>query len=114
MNIGELSNTGLSESTIQKIHSALAKFPHIKTVILYGSRAKGTYRNGSDIDLCIKDSEVSYHDLLNLELEIDELMTPYSFDVAVLENLENSELVKHIERVGRVFYERSFAGQAPT
>jgi len=100
-----LSDTGLSEATIKKIHSAFAKFPQIKTVILYGSRAKGTFRNGSDIDLSIKDSKVSYNDLLSLELEIDELMTPYSFDISVLENIENSDLVKHIERAGRVFYE---------
>ncbi len=103
----DLLDTGLSEATINKIHSAFAKYPQIETVLLYGSRAKGTFRNGSDIDLSIKDSKVRYVDLLGLELTLDELMTPYGFDISIFENIENNALVEHINRVGRVFYERS-------
>jgi len=105
MKVSELSDTGLNETTINKIHSVFAKYPQIKTVMLYGSRAKGTFRNGSDIDLSIKNSQVNHKDLLGLELALDELMTPYGFDISVLENIENHELVEHIERVGRLFYE---------
>jgi hypothetical protein len=32
-------------------------------------------------------------------------MTPYGFDISILENIENPTLVEHIKRVGRVFYE---------
>jgi predicted nucleotidyltransferase len=103
--VSDLSDTGLSDETILKIRSAFAKYPQIKTVILYGSRAKGEYRNGSDIDLTIKDSRVEYKDLLALELALDDLMTPYGFDISILENIENPALVEHIKRVGRVFYE---------
>ncbi|MBS0626813.1 MAG: nucleotidyltransferase domain-containing protein, partial [Verrucomicrobia bacterium] len=44
---------GLNELTIQKITDVFTKFPSIEKVVLYGSRAKGNYKNGSDIDLCL-------------------------------------------------------------
>lgn len=106
MSVSDLLDTGLSENTINKIHQVFAEYPQIKTVLLYGSRAKGTFRNGSDIDLSIKNSQLSHNDLISLELALDDLMTPYSFDVSILEKIENDALVEHIERAGRVFYER--------
>lgn len=75
-------------------------------MIIYGSRAKGNFRYNSDIDLSII-GEVSYDDLLKIELLIDELLLPYKVDLSVFNNIDNSELKAHIERVGIVLYKKN-------
>ena len=97
---------GLKESTINKIISVFAKHPKIEKVLLYGSRAKGNYRNGSDIDLTLIGDELSYSYLSNIELDIDDLFLPYSFDISILKDIDNPDLVEHINRVGVVLYEK--------
>jgi uncharacterized protein len=97
---------GLKESTIEKIISVFVKHPKIKKVLLYGSRAKGNYRNGSDIDLTLIGDELSYSQLGNLESDIDDLFLPYSFDISIFKDIDNSDLVDHINRIGVVFYEK--------
>ena len=44
---------GLSESTIKRIHSVLVRYPQVETTVVYGSRAKGHYKPGSNIDLTL-------------------------------------------------------------
>ncbi len=68
------------------------------------SRALGTFRPGSDIDLTLKGS-LSHRDLLALESELDELMLPYKIDLSLFHQIDNARLVQHIEQVGRVLYE---------
>ncbi len=51
---------GLSEKNIKELTSILASFPHIEEAIIYGSRAKGNYRSGSDVDLSLKGAELTY------------------------------------------------------
>ena len=100
----EILRFGLKESTIAKIIAVFAKYPKIHKVILYGSRAKGNYRNGSDIDLTVT-GEIKYTDLAKIEDEIDDLFLPYTFDFFVFSDIDNQELIEHINRVGIVFYE---------
>jgi type I restriction enzyme R subunit len=96
---------GLSESTILKIQSALAQFPIIECAILYGSRAKGNYRSGSDIDLTLKLNSTAPRDFLTkIMLALDDLELIYLFDVSVFEALDNADLIEHIKRVGVEFY----------
>lgn len=102
----KLKSTGLSETTLTKIHSVFCENKKIKAVLLYGSRAKGNFRDGSDIDLTIKDSEITFSDLLEIETQLDDLMTPYMFDISIFENIENQELVDHIKRNGVEFYKK--------
>ncbi|MBL7688224.1 MAG: nucleotidyltransferase domain-containing protein [Bdellovibrionaceae bacterium] len=102
-----LQTSGLSASVIEKISGVFAKHPAIKKVILYGSRAKGGYRTGSDIDLTVIESTIDLSDLLLVENEIDELMLPYKVDLSIFEKIENENLRDHINRVGQVFYTRS-------
>jgi predicted nucleotidyltransferase len=97
---------GLKESTIHKIISVFAKHSKIEKVLLYGSRAKGNYRNGSDIDLTLIGDELSYSQLSGIELNIDDLLLPYSFDISIFKDIENPNLVDHINRVGIVLYEK--------
>jgi len=97
---------GLKEDTIEKINRVFAACPEIERVILYGSRAKGNFRPGSDIDLTIVGDRVSWSRLLNIENELDDLLLPFKIDLSLMRQIDNQNLLAHIERVGVVFYER--------
>jgi len=98
---------GLPENTIASIVALFEVVPEIKQVILYGSRAKGNFQNGSDIDLVIKGGSVSHSQLLSLENRLDDLLLPYSIDLSLLHQISNLDLLDHIQRVGVVLYEKS-------
>lgn len=103
----EPSRYGLPETTIARIIEQFAAVPEIEQVILYGSRAKGNFKTGSDIDMVIKGEPVSHSQLLSLENRLDDLMLPYSIDLSLLHQISNPDLLDHIKRVGVVIYERS-------
>ena len=96
---------GLEETAIDEIRNILKKFSEIRLVLIYGSRAKGNYKPGSDIDLTIKNSPIDFQRMNQLRSELDDLNTPYSFDISIFEELNSSDLIEHINRVGVVFYE---------
>ena len=75
-------------------------------VIIYGSRAKGNYREGSDIDITLIGKDLTEAIRCKISLEIDDLNTPYLFDISVFENLHSSDLEEYIVRVGQVFYSK--------
>ncbi len=95
---------GLNPSTIEKIRRVFSGHPEVERVILYGSRAKGNYRPGSDIDLAILGEGVTLTQLLKIENELDELLLPYKIDLSQLHKIENPDLVAHIPRGGKVFF----------
>lgn len=100
---------GLSHNTLQKIRQTLAQHPHIERAVIYGSRAKGNYKPGSDIDItlyAVQGLEIDYRELADLVDEIDELLLPYSVDLSLFTQIDNLELREHIERVGKVLYLR--------
>ncbi len=97
---------GLKETTIQKIQDVLAQFPQVHTAVLYGSRAKGNYRNGSDIDLTLKGDNINLNVINKIELALDELYLPYTFDLSAFNQIDNPDLIGHVNRIGQVFYER--------
>ena len=98
---------GLKEPTIEKIKGVFSKYAQIEKVMLYGSRAKGNYKNGSDIDLCLYgDENLNTKILYKVLRDIDDLFLPYSFDISIFLELSNPDFIEHIERVGLVFYER--------
>ena len=76
-------------------------------MLIYGSRAKGNYRNGSDIDLTIKGRGISFATLMQIEDQIDDLMMPYTVDLSQYDQLENTGLIEHIDRVGVEIYTRN-------
>jgi len=102
----KLEKTGLTDQTVSKIKAVFKHNQGIEQVVLYGSRATGKFKNGSDIDLTIKNSTVSFDDLLRVELQLDDLMTPYMFDLSIFENIENLKLKEHIEKYGIEFYKK--------
>ncbi len=97
---------GLSSETVRRIHLVLAAFPEVESAILYGSRAKGNYKRGSDIDLALKGVGLNWKLLGDIAEAIDDLLTPYETDLLIYEQLKDDSLREHINRVGKVFYRR--------
>jgi len=95
---------GLEDLDIQKIQSVFTQFPEIQKVIIYGSRAKGNFKMGSDIDLTIVGENLSFSLLLSIRGKLDDLNLPYLFDVSIFTSLENLDIIEHINRVGQEFY----------
>ena len=94
---------GLSAEVLTAITTCLRQFPDIVWAKIYGSRAKGTYQRGSDIDIAFSSPIDCSADLLEA---LDNLPTPYLFDVTHYESLKHEGLKAHIDGVGVVFYER--------
>ena len=98
--------SGLTQATIEKICGVFEKFPEIEKAVLYGSRAKGNFKTGSDIDLTL------YGPALTLDLRdriataLDDLLLAYTIDLSIFDKLKHPDLREHINRVGVVFYER--------
>ena len=98
---------GLKESVIEQIGAVLARHPQVAKAILYGSRAKGNYRNGSDIDLTLDGcADLTQEVLYKIMDDIDELLLPYNFDLSVFSGIGDSDVIEHIRRAGIVFYEK--------
>jgi len=97
---------GLPPNVLERLDAVFRQWPQIDRAILYGSRAKGNFRKGSDIDLCLEADAMPIDDLLKLSGEIDDLLLPWKVDLALKHTIENSDLLAHIERVGAPVYER--------
>jgi uncharacterized protein len=103
---------GLSPLTVEKICGVLASHPEVDKAVLYGSRAKGNYKNGSDIDLTLYGSGLGHRDLLRIMTELDDLLLPYTIDLSIFSDLKHAGLIDHIERVGVPFYEKKLVADA--
>jgi len=96
---------GLHPTTIQAVQGVLARYPQVERAIVYGSRARGNYRTGSDIDLSLEGSALTHQTLFRIENELDNLLLPYKIDLSIRQAIQNPELLNHIDRFGQVFYE---------
>ncbi len=100
---------GLSVDALRRIKKVFSKFSKIQKVILYGSRAKGNYKKGSDIDITLIGKGLTLdNSIYPLMEELDELYLPYKFDISIFNQLEDTDLIDHILRVGIIFYQKSF------
>ena len=98
---------GLDDLTVIKIQAVFAFFPQVEKVFLYGSRAKGNFRPGSDIDLTLKGENLTLSVMNQISLMLDDLLLPYTFDLSVFLHIKDSDLLEHIDRVGVEFYSKS-------
>lgn len=95
---------GLSAQQIEQIRSVFKKYEPIKEAIIYGSRAKGNFRPGSDVDLCLKGANLNQKVLFKIETDLEETLLPFTFDISAYHHLDNKELIEHIDRMGKIFY----------
>lgn len=98
---------GLKESTIQKICTVLSHYPQVEKAVLYGSRAKGNFKNGSDIDLTLRGGAgLTLNVLYRIMDELDDLLLPYTIDLSIFHQISDTDVVEHIQRVGVTFYKK--------
>jgi predicted nucleotidyltransferase len=97
---------GLSLNYITKINSVFHEYFNIDEVIIFGSRAKGNYRDNSDIDLAIKGKSLDLSTLQQIENKLEELYIPNFIDLIIFDKIENTDLIDHINRVGKQFYKK--------
>ena len=98
---------GLPESAVQKICGVLSRHPQVKKAILYGSRAKGNYKNGSDIDLTLRGgADLTLNVIYKILNDLDELLLPYTIDLSIFDDISDPDVIEHIQRVGVTFYEK--------
>ena len=97
---------GLSSRARDLLGSAFAAESRINRALIYGSRAKGNYRPGSDIDIALDAPHMTYSDCLRLATTLDDLMLPWRIDLSVLQQIDNPALLEHIARVGKPLWTR--------
>lgn len=93
-------DTGLSLNTLSSLNSVFKQFDAIDKIVLYGSRALGTYKPGSDIDLALFGKDVTPDLIANIAILIDDLLLPYTLDLTSYAFIDNDALREHIDRVG--------------
>ena len=96
---------GLRERDTNDIVDAVKKFPEITKAVIFGSRATGNYKDGSDVDIAIKGDKITRETVTRLGAFLnEELPLPYFFDIVHYEKINNKELIKHIDEEGKAVY----------
>jgi len=85
-----MSSFGITEKSHSLLLELFTRQPEVEEVWLFGSRAKGTYKKGSDMAMANKANE--------------ELPIPYQVDIIDYSSIDNPSLKEHIDRVGKLFY----------
>ena len=100
---------GLPDKAVEMIHGVLRKHSAVDCAVLYGSRAKGNFKNGSDIDLTLHGETMEDAEFMQILDELDDLLLPWQMDVSLLHQINHAALLDHISRVGKIFYQRQSA-----
>ena len=95
---------GLPDTTLSAIRNVFAHYKKAEKVILFGSRAKGNFKPGSDIDLAIDGKDLSIDDILALKISLDALHLPYTIDLIKYGSITDADVLEHIQRVGVDIY----------
>jgi len=91
---------------MQTLFAIFNKYSEITLVHLFGSRSKGNYSSGSDIDLAVMNTDIGKKTLMQLSEDFSESSLPYNVDIVHFPTLQNKDLIAHIQRVGVEFYKK--------
>ncbi len=98
---------GLKQADLDQIRAVFSRYPQVRKAVLYGSRAMGNYKIGSDIDLTLCGGKDLTLDILYRIMEdLDNLLLPYTFDLSIFSHIKDKEVISHIRRVGCPFYKK--------
>lgn len=95
---------GLSDEVIESLRNVFRQHMNIEKVLIFGSRAKGCYREGSDIDLALIGKDITLRQMLDLSNAIDDIDLLYKIDLIDYEKAQSTPIGEHIRRVGQLFY----------
>lgn len=98
---------GLSEKNIHRIQHIFPLFPEVESVVLFGSRARGQFRAGSDMDLALKGASIPLKTLLRISRMLDDLMLPISFDLLIYHHVNDPALLRQIDEEGISLYQKT-------
>jgi len=94
---------GLNQYEIAQLCDILRQFNHVTRAVLFGSRAMGSHRHNSDVDLALYGKDISTTDLLMVNLKIEETTLPYFFDFVIAHDA-NDAMLEHIHIYGKEIY----------
>ena len=97
---------GLTSRHQEIIDRIFSQSPHVEEAIVFGSRAKGNHKPGSDIDIAIKGSALTREDICSLAGAFEESLLPFFVDLLAYSSISNPELKAHIDRVGITIYKQ--------
>ena len=97
---------GLTEEEIKDIVDVLADDPKVEELILFGSRAKGNYSNGSDIDIAMIGKDLRLNEISKALVLLDDLYLPYKLDLVIYHRIQEPALIEHISKVGITLFKR--------
>lgn len=101
-----IATHGLEISEIEALREIFMRHEPIEKAVLFGSRAKGNHRDGSDVDIALVGASMQFSDIVTLSVVIDELYLPFRVDLVLFNRIKEKALVSHIKRVGKVIFER--------
>lgn len=97
---------GLAKNTVDAIVVVFEEHPKIDKAFIFGSRAKGNYRNDSDIDIAVKGQDLNYKDITKILGQLEDLNLGHAIDLLDYQTIKEPALIEHIDRVGIEFYIR--------
>jgi predicted nucleotidyltransferase len=101
-----MNKFGLLEKDIEEILAVLKKFPKVEKAIVFGSRAKGNFKNGSDVNIALKGKDLDFETISDLSYLLnEETQMPYKFDVLNYHGIQEPYLKNHIDRIGIKLYD---------
>jgi len=103
---------GLTNRDLETLRSIFNRYPEIENVVLFGSRAQGNYKSGSDIDLAVMDVDIEDTTLRRINSDLEETSLPYRVDLIHYHTVTHPDLKKHIDRVGVAFYKKNEEGSS--
>ncbi|HLD75186.1 MAG TPA: nucleotidyltransferase domain-containing protein [Bdellovibrionota bacterium] len=92
--------SGIPDEYAKYILDLFRSLPQGAEIILFGSRAKGNAREGSDIDIAIKGKFITLEDRNTLLLKYDDLELPWKLDIVIYHLIKEPALKDHIDRAG--------------
>ena len=97
---------GIPQADSQRLLELIRTHPHVQKVVLYGSRALGRQRAGSDIDICLVAPSMALGELLELGAALDDLLLPWNVDLQLRHLIAHEGLLSHLDRAGQLLWER--------
>ncbi len=97
---------GLTDRDMNTLRDILSKYPAVQKICVFGSRAKGIYKPGSDIDLAVMNDGVTESDISRMQSDFADSSLPYRVDLINYPTLKHPELKNHIDRVGVPIYQK--------
>lgn len=104
---------GLSDTVIDDLKGIFKQYPNIEEVLIFGSRAKGNYLEGSDIDLALIGEGLTFDTIMDINIKIEDLELLYKVDILNYMEKRGTPIGDHIDRVGQLFYKRIWQTNKP-